>query len=122
MNNKYNILKSFGYAIEGIKLGLKYNTNLRIHFIAAFLVLLVSFLLKITSTEFILVLIMIILVITTEMINTVIEEVVDLVTKDYREEAKIAKDVAAGMVLVASIGSVIVAFLIFVPHLVLLFK
>ena len=61
--------------------------------------------------------VMILLVITTEMINTTMEKIVDLITKEHRVEAEIAKDVAAGMVLLTAVGSVIVGILIFLPHI-----
>jgi len=62
------------------------------------------------------------LVLGVEMINTAIEEVVDLVTKDYREEAKYAKDVSAGMVLIVAIGSFVVGLYIFLPHVLTFLK
>jgi diacylglycerol kinase len=60
---------------------------------------------------------MILVVIVTEMINTVIEEMVDLIVQEHRQQAKIAKDVAAGMVLISAVGSLIVGFLVFGPHI-----
>ena len=51
-----------------------------------------------------------------EMVNTSIEAMVDLITTEWREDAKIAKDVSSGMVLMAVIGSIIVGALIFLPH------
>lgn len=121
MHKKYSLIHSFGYAVGGIKNSLKYNINLRIHFVVAFFVVLASVILQITSEEFILVLLTIILVISTEMINTVVEEVIDLVTTDYKKQAEIAKDVAAGMVLVTALGSVIVGCIIFLPRILALF-
>lgn len=122
MHKKYNIFSSFGYAIEGIKNSLKYNVNLRIHFMLAFFAILLSLFLKITEEEFILVIISIILVLTTEMINTVVEEVINLVTADYKKQAEIAKDVAAGMVLVTALGSIIIGCIIFLPKISAILK
>lgn len=65
---------------------------------------------------------MILLVISAEMINTSIEEMVNLIANDHRKEAKIAKDVAAGMVLVTALGSIIVGVLIFTPYILKLFR
>ncbi len=65
---------------------------------------------------------MILLVICTEMINTAIEEMVNLLTNEHRLEAKIAKDVSAGMVLLTAMGSVIVGILVFTPHILKLLK
>ena len=61
------------------------------------------------------------MVITAEMINSAIEKMVDLITKEHRQEAKIAKDVAAGMVLVTAIAAAIIGTLIFLPYVVKLF-
>ena len=66
--------------------------------------------------------VVILLVISSEMINTAIEEMVNLITSEHKKEAKIAKDVAAGMVLVTSVGSVIIGFLIFTPYVFKLFN
>lgn len=60
--------------------------------------------------------VMILLVICAEMINSSIEQMVDLITIEHRKEAKIAKDVTAGMVLLTLLGSIIVGILIFLPH------
>jgi len=122
MNKNYHIKKSFGYATEGLRVAWKFNANLRIHVIAAFVVLFLGLLLGLTANELVLIILTSIAVIGAEMINTVVEEVVNLVTKEHREEAKIAKDVAAGMVLMASFGSVLIGVLVFLPHLVALFK
>lgn len=109
--------RSFGFAVEGIRYALKKDQNLRIHFLVAFLVIIVSLFLHVDPFEMGILGVMIVLVIVTEMINSTIENMVDLITKDYREEAKYAKDVAAGMVLLTVIGSVIVGILIFVPYI-----
>lgn len=112
-----NLTKSFGYAFEGIFYSLKYNQNLRIHFAIAILVIIASIFFHVTPFEKGILGIMILLVISTEMINTSIEEMADLILKEHSKEAKIAKDVSAGMVLLTAIGSVIVGILIFVPYI-----
>lgn len=96
---------------------LKYNQNLRIHFLIAILVTLLSIYFDINPFEMGILGITILLVIATEMLNTSIEQMVDLITTEHRKEAKIAKDVAAGMVLLTAAGSVIVGVLIFLPHI-----
>lgn len=111
------LIKSFLYAFEGIVYAFRYNQNIWIHFIAAFLVIHTSILLHVTPFEKGILGIMILLVISTEMINTAIEQMTDLIIKEHRQEAKIAKDVSAGMVLLTTIGSVIVGFLIFLPYI-----
>jgi diacylglycerol kinase (ATP) len=112
-----NIVKSFGYAIEGIWHALKANRNLRIHFVIALIVLILSFVFNVSLFEKIILGIAIILVLMAEMINTAIEEMVDLITNEHRKEAKLAKDVAAGMVLTASIGAAVIGIIIFAPHI-----
>lgn len=108
---------SFSYAAEGIRYAFSNDQNMRIHIIVAILVILASLLFKVTPGEMGILAVVIILVITTEMINTSIEKMTDLITKEYRTEAKIAKDVAAGMVLIASLGAVIVGIFIFTPYI-----
>lgn len=117
MNKKTNLINSFGYAFEGIFFVIKNNRNMRIHILAALLVLIAAYVLKISFFETGLVIIMIVLVIITEMLNTVVEETVNMITKDYKIEAKIAKDVSAGSVLIAAVASVIVGIFVFLPHL-----
>src|SRR6266702_3844516 len=113
--------KSFGHAIDGLILALEENQNLRIHFIIAIFVMIASLLLQIDRFEMGILGVMILLVISTEMLNTPVEKIVDLITKEHHKEAKLAKDVAAGMVLINAIGSVIVGSVIFIPHILSLF-
>lgn len=115
------LVKSFGFAFEGVWYAVKYNQNLRIHFVMAILVIIASIIFRINAFEMGILGLMILLVISAEMINTAIEQMVDLITIEHRKEAKIAKDISAGMVLLTTIGSVIVGVLIFVPHIVKLF-
>lgn len=117
-----SLVASFKYAFSGILFSLKYNQNLRIHFFTAFLVIIASIFFKVTPFEMGILGVMILLVICCEMINTAIEEMTNLITKEHRVEAKIAKDVSAGMVLLTSIGSVIVGILVFTPHVLQIFK
>jgi diacylglycerol kinase len=121
INNK-SIITSFKVAFAGIYYALKYNRNIRIHFIAAFLVIIAAIYFKVNPFEMGILGIMILLVICTEMINTSIEEVINLLVNEHRLEAKIAKDVSAGMVLLTSIGSVIIGILVFTPHILKLLK
>lgn len=116
MVNHRSILQSFGYAFEGIFHALKYNQNLRIHFAVGIIVIIASLIFHVNPFEMGILGIMILLVISAEMINTSIEEMVDFISQEHSKEAKIAKDVAAGMVLLTAISSVIVGFLIFFPY------
>ncbi len=115
------LVNSFKYAIAGLSFAVKYNQNIKIHVIAAVLVILLSILLKVNRFEMGILGIMILLVISTEMINTSIEEMTNLITSEHRKEAKIAKDVAAGMVLITSFGAVIIGVLILFPYILKMF-
>ncbi len=117
MGKHKQIINSFGYAISGIMHAVRENTNMQIHLVVAVLVLILAFVFKVKSDEFVDLLVMIILVISAEMINTSIEEMTDLITNEHRQEAKIAKDVAAGMVLVVSIGAALVGIYILLPYI-----
>lgn len=121
IHNK-KLIKSFTYAWEGIKFAFKNDQNLRVHLIIAVIVIILSLIFDVSHFEMGILGIMILLVISAEMVNTAIEQMVDLITKEHREEAKIAKDVSAGMVLLTAIGSIIVGLLIFIPHILKFLK
>lgn len=114
--------RSFGYAISGVLHAFKTEQNLLIHFFIAFLVIILSFILRISAFEMAILGITMLVVIVTEMINTAIENVIDLITAEHKVEAKNAKDVAAGMVLVTASGAIIIGILIFTPHILRLFR
>lgn len=121
MDYNKSMSKSFGYALSGFLHALKNNRNLRIAFFLAVLVLLLGLYFQVTSLEMVILVIAILLVILSEMINTSLEEMVNLITNEHRKEARIAKDVAAGMVLVAAVGTIIIGSLIFTPYVLKLF-
>jgi diacylglycerol kinase (ATP) len=110
-------MQSANLAIEGIIYSVKTQRHMRYHLSAALAALVLSLGLNITRTEFILLCMAIILVLATEMLNTAIEVTVDMISETYHPLAKIAKDIAAGVVLVASIGALILAYLILYPAL-----
>ena len=122
MLNIPKLIKSFGYAIEGLKYSFKNNQNIKIHILIAIIVVIAGIFLKLSRSDFFDVCILIVLVISSEMINTCIEEVINLLVNEHRLEAKIAKDVSAGMVLLVAIFSAIVGVSIFLPHILSLFK
>lgn len=115
------LIQSFQHAFAGLFYALAHNQNLRIHVAVAILVIIASIIFRVNAFEMGILGVMILLVISAEMVNTAIEQMVDLISVEHRKEAKIAKDVAAGMVLVSALGSIIVGILIFVPHLLKFF-
>lgn len=119
MHKRHN---SFKHAIRGVIYALKTQTNLRIHLVIAVTVSLLGMFFKIQVWEWLIIIFTISLVIITEMINTGIESIVDLITKKHSPDAKIAKDVGAGMVLVSSLASIIIGIIIFAPYLLKLFN
>ena len=115
------LLKSFKYAFDGIFTGIKEEQNMKVHITIMILVIISGIMLKISKIEWIICIILFGLVISMELINTAIENTVDLITKEKNEQAKIAKDVAAGAVLVSAIASAIIGLIIFVPKILLIF-
>lgn len=108
---------SFKNAWAGIMWALKTQPNFRVHVVLSLLALGLAWYLGITTVETAIIVFTILLGLTAEMINTSLETMTDLITREWKPEAKIAKDVAAGMMLVAAIGAVLVALVIFVPYL-----
>lgn len=108
-----NFLKAFLNALNGIMHTIKNERNIRIQLFFGIAAIVLGGLLKISLLEWVILIITISIVIITELINTAIENTVDLITSEYNEKAKIAKDVAAGAVLVTAINSIIVGTAIF---------
>ncbi len=108
-----SLLDSFNYALEGIIHVLRTQRNLRIHFIAAVLVFGAAVAVGVTRLQLIALVLAIAFVLVAEMLNTAIEGVIDLSTTSFDPNAKLAKDIAAGAVLIASITAVAVGFLVF---------
>lgn len=106
--------------LDGISYVTKNEKNFKREIALGIIALTLSYILKIDKIEFIIVLTMICLVLTAEIINTAIERTVDLVTKEYHELARIAKDVSAGSVLVTSTFALIIGIIIFMPKIITL--
>ena len=119
---KNPLYKSFGYAFEGIFAGIRGERNMKIHCFAAVCVIVAGVLFHISVTEWCICLVLFGLILSLELVNTAIEAVVDLVTKEKKPLAKIAKDTAAGAVLVSAIAAAIIGCIIFVPYLLELIK
>jgi len=111
---------SFIYAFQGILYAVRTQQNMRIHLTLAVIAIGLGFYLHISPVEFAMIFIAITSVVIAEMFNTVAEACVDLATTEYHPLAKIAKDVAAGAVLMNAGLSVVIALFIFGPHLIAL--
>jgi diacylglycerol kinase len=105
-------------ALNGIRVGLATQRNLRIHAILVLVVTTAGFTVGLSPAEWLSVTLVMGLVLTAELLNTAVEAVVDLVQPEYDELAGQAKDLAAGAVLVASLTALVAGLLIFGPHLI----
>jgi diacylglycerol kinase len=110
-------IRSFGYAFEGIYYTLRTQRNMRVHLGIGIVAAALGLWLGISGVEWAVLLVMMALVFTLEMINTVVEALVDLMTDRFHPLAKVAKDVAAGAVLVAALLAVGVGLFLFLPRL-----
>lgn len=115
--SKATLRLSFSYAIKGILYAISSGRNMKIHLLAATLVILVGWWLGINRLEWAIITISIFMVLVAETINTAVEKTVDLITRDYHPLAKHAKNIAAGCVLLAAINAVIIGIIIFTPYL-----
>ncbi len=100
----------------GVAHVLRTQRNARIHLGAAAAVIVAALVLRLPGLEVALLVACITFVFTAEMINTVVEAIVDLLSPDYHPLAKVAKDVAAGAVLVSAAGAAAIGAIIFLPH------
>ena len=94
---------------------------MKIHMIIMVLVVIAGMIFKISKIEWMICILLFVVVIAGELLNTSIETIVDMIMPEKNEKAKIAKDVAAGAVLVLAIGAVIIGFIIFIPKIYLIF-
>ena len=111
------LLKTLSYGFNGILYTLKHERNMVIHFLVMILVIIAGIVFKITFVEWGVCFVLFALVLSLELMNTALENVVDLVTEEKKAKAKVAKDAAAGAVLVAAIFAVIIGISIFLPRL-----
>ena len=109
--------KTFGYAFEGILTGIRKERNMRIHTVAMILVVFFGTVLGLSATEWCICLVLFGLVMALELVNTAVEAVVDLVTEERKPLAKIAKDTAAGAVLIVAIMAAVIGCIIFLPKI-----
>jgi diacylglycerol kinase len=110
-------LESFVHAWNGIAYVFRTQRNARVHLVCALAAITLGVALRLSPLEFVAIIFAIGAVVGAELINTVAEAIVDLVTDKYHPLAKIAKDVAAGAVLWSAMGAVAVGIVIFGPHL-----
>jgi diacylglycerol kinase (ATP) len=113
MRRAPSLLASFNYAFEGVIHVLRTQRNMRIHFLIAVAVLLIALVTDVGKVELIALLLSISFVLIAEMINTAVEAAIDVATTAFDPMAKLAKDIAAGAVLIATVNAVAVGYLVF---------
>ena len=122
MNNKnepflIHRFKSFGYAFKGLLLLLRTESSIQIQFVLALLVTAAGFYFDISSSEWILQILTIALVMSVEGLNTAIEKISDFVHPDYEPKIGFIKDISAGAVFITALAAMIVALIIYVPKI-----
>ena len=121
VDKKKSVFSSFSRAFDGIKSAYSTEYHMVIHGYFAMAVIICGALFQISYFEWLICLLLIGAVISLELINTAIESVVNMITTDYNYHAKVAKDTAAGAVLVLSLASLVIGLIIFVPKFIELF-
>jgi diacylglycerol kinase len=112
------LTSSFRYAWAGILYVLRSQRNFRIHILITLLVVLLGLWVKLIWMEWAIIALTVAMVLMAEMFNTVAETAIDMATKHYHPLAKIAKDVAAGAVLIMAVMAVVIGLLVLGPHVV----
>ena len=115
-------MRSFGYAIAGISFLVRTQQNFRLHLLVAAAAVVVGLVLDLGATEWAILVVTIALVIMAEALNTGIELAITLASPERRPEAKAAKDIAAGAVLLSAIAAVIVGLALFGPRFAALIR
>lgn len=116
------LIRSFGYAFKGVAFATTTQLNFRIHLAATLLAVLLGYFLKISTAEWLWVVLSITLVLVTELFNTMIEALTDFVSPGFNETAGRVKDMSAGTVVISAMFALITALVIFLPKLLFLFN
>src|SRR5258706_13127637 len=109
---------SFKHAFDSLKYTVSSQPNFRFHLLATVMVILLGTYFSISTIEWLVLIFTINVVLVSEMVNTSIESIVDLITLERREDAKIAKDVSAGLVLVSATLAVVIGLFVFLPKII----
>jgi diacylglycerol kinase (ATP) len=111
-----SVARSFGYALDGVMFVLRTQKHMQVHCAIITLVLLAALGLRVSPSDMLMLMLAMALVLVTEMVNTAIEHAIDISVSTYSPQAKAAKDVAAGAVLIAAFYSVVVGVTVFVTN------
>jgi len=116
MYQKQKFITSLKIAVFGLKSAFKEEKNFRIQFLIGIIVIFFMIIFGLNAIESSILLLMILVVLSLELINSQIEKFLDLIQPDHHPRVKIIKDFSAGAVLLSAIGSVVIGILIFLPH------
>lgn len=114
------IVNSFGYAFKGLRYAFVSQLNFRVHTFATIIAVALGLFLHINAAEWLWIALCVAIVLITELLNTAIETLTDLVSPQYNEKAGLVKDVSAGAVVIAAVFAFITGLAIFLPKLLLL--
>lgn len=110
-------IKSFIHAFNGLKMAFRKEPNFRIHAVTTIMVIAAGLYFKLSTTEWLAIIIVIGLVLVTELLNTAIENIADFISPERHEKIKTIKDIAAAAVLISAIVALVVGLLIFIPKI-----
>ena len=111
------MINSFKYAIEGFISSFKTERNMKNHILAMICVIILGIIYKLSVKEWMICIISISMVISAELFNTAIETVVDMISPEKNEKAKLTKDISAAAVLTLAVGAMIIGAIIFIPKI-----
>lgn len=117
MSQKENIFGSFKYATRGLGDAFAGEPNFRIHFLIGVAAIVLAFILKFSPVEWAILFLTEVFVFAMELINTVLEQIVDIVSPQKQRKARIAKDVSAAFVLMSAIAAVAVGLVLYLPKI-----
>ncbi len=120
MSKRYSIPRSFKFAANGFKIAFDKEPNFRTHSITTLVVLVAAYFFNFSTTEYAILILTIGIVLTLELINTAMEAIVNLVSPEIKDMAKVAKDVSAASVLLAATIAVLVGIFLFLPKIILI--
>jgi|WetSurMetagenome_2_1015567.scaffolds.fasta_scaffold131768_2 diacylglycerol kinase (ATP) len=112
-----SVLRSFGFALNGICAFFREEPNSKVHLCAVFIVIVAGIIFKISRVSWMVILLCIGMVVVAEMFNTALEKLVDIISPDENEKAGAIKDMAAGAVTIASLIAAITGLIVFMPYL-----
>ncbi len=122
MTRKIFSLRSFEFAFDGLRSLIRTEPNARIHLVAGVVAIILGFLLRIKELEWLFLILAIAMVFATELFNSSIEKLADLIDPNFSPKIKLVKDLSAAGVLVSALASLAVGGIIFIPKLLALMK